>query len=143
MADKSNKNAAEYRIRSNETVGYPYYQPDASDSPAERRIRSAAQRKYMDENATGMMGGDQNEGIFADTVRTAKNLMAGKRGRDAISHGDEGLMAGARKAGREGVQAYRDNPTDSTFKKGGKVSASKRADGIAQRGKTKGRCCDG
>jgi hypothetical protein len=29
--------------------------------------------------------------------------------------------------------------SDATFKKGGKVSASKRADGIAQRGKTKGR----
>jgi hypothetical protein len=30
---------------------------------------------------------------------------------------------------------------DRGLKKGGKVSASKRADGIAQRGKTKGRMC--
>jgi hypothetical protein len=32
-------------------------------------------------------------------------------------------------------------PPGPRFKKGGKVSASSRADGIAQRGKTKGRMC--
>ena len=31
------------------------------------------------------------------------------------------------------------NVSDMTYKKGGKVTASKRADGIAQRGKTRGR----
>jgi hypothetical protein len=31
--------------------------------------------------------------------------------------------------------------TNETFKKGGSVSASRRADGIAQRGKTRGRVC--
>ncbi len=128
-----------YRIRENEKVGAPYYQPDASDTPAERRIRSAAQRNYLNANAMGMNAG-QDEGVFADTVRTVRNVMAGKRGRDAISYGDEGLMAGARKAGRETVKAYRDNPTDADFKKGG-MTASRRADGIAQRGKTRGKMC--
>jgi hypothetical protein len=91
----------------------------------------------MNANATGM-DPSQDEGMLSDTVRTVKNVMAGKRGRDAIAYGDEGLMAGTRKAGQETVKAYRDNPTDSDFKKGG-MTASKRADGIAQRGKTRGK----
>lgn len=33
------------------------------------------------------------------------------------------------------------NAAGDTYKKGGKVSASSRADGIAKRGKTKGRMC--
>lgn len=37
--------------------------------------------------------------------------------------------------------ADKTTPMGDNFKKGGKVSASSRADGIAQRGKTKGRMC--
>ena len=127
-----------YRIRDSEKVGSPYYQPDSSDTPAERRLRSAAQRNYMNANATGM-DPSQDEGVFANTVRTVKNVMAGKPRGERIAYGDEGLMAGARKAGQQTVSDYRKNPTDSDFKKGGKVSASRRADGIAQRGKTRGK----
>jgi hypothetical protein len=35
----------------------------------------------------------------------------------------------------------KENASGDTYKKGGAVSASRRADGIAQRGKTKGRMC--
>lgn len=127
-----------HRIRDSEKVGAPYYQPVPTDTPVERRLRSAAQRNYMNTNTTSSDPG-RDEGMFADTVRTLKNIVAGKRGREAMAYGDEGLMAGARKAGQETVNAYRNNPTDSDFKKGGRVTASKRADGIAQRGKTRGR----
>lgn len=142
--NRQNREAEElrekYRIRDSEKVGRPYYQPDPSDTPAERRLRSAAQRNYMNANATGM-DPSQDEGVFANTVRTVKNVMAGKPRGERIAYGDDGLMIGTRKAGREAVKAYRDNPTDSDFKKGGKVSASSRADGIAQRGKTRGKMC--
>ena len=38
-------------------------------------------------------------------------------------------------------RAPRVNEMGDTYKKGGKVSASSRADGIAQRGKTRGKMC--
>jgi hypothetical protein len=42
---------------------------------------------------------------------------------------------------KKGIRQDYKNPTDGDYKKGGliKSSASKRADGIAQRGKTRGR----
>jgi hypothetical protein len=42
---------------------------------------------------------------------------------------------------KENMEAGRFDEMGNAYKKGGKVSASKRADGIAQRGKTKGRMC--
>lgn len=122
--------------------GAPYYQPQ-DEAPDRALTRAKAQGEHVRRNSTS---GDyqQDEGLFADTVRTVKNMMAGKRGRDAIAYGDEGLMAGARAAGREAVQREADAEMKREargMKKGGTVSASKRADGIAQRGKTKGRMC--
>ena len=120
--------------------GAPYYQPE-DDAPDRALTRAKAQAAYMKKQS----GDDyqRDEGVLADTSRTLKNLMAGKRGMDAMEYGDEGLMSGARKAGREAVmrEAASELQRESRgMEKGGKVgSASKRADGIAQRGKTKGR----
>ena len=122
--------------------GAPYYQPE-DDAPDRALTRAKAQAEYM-KNQSGA-DYQRDEGVLADTSRTIKNLMAGKRGMDAMEYGDEGLMAGSRQAGREAVmkEAASELQRESRgMKKGGKVkasSASSRADGIAQRGKTRGR----
>ena len=128
-----------YGIRQQEKVGAPYYQPEKTDSPAERRIRSRAQREYIDASGSGMPA-DMDEGALAPAARAVKNFMAGKRGSDVMKdiEGDAGLMRGAKTAGEKAVGEFRNNPTDSPYAKGG-MTASKRADGIAQRGKTRGR----
>jgi hypothetical protein len=122
--------------------GAPYYQPE-DDAPDRALTRAKAQAEYM-KNQSGA-NYQRDEGMLADTSRTLKNLIAGKRGTDAMEYGDEGLMSGARKAGREAVmrEAASELQRESRgMKKGGKVSsASSRADGIAKRGKTKGRMC--
>lgn len=120
--------------------GAPYYQPE--DEEARRALtRAKAQGEYMRREAGPTY--QQDEGFLADTVRTAKNVLAGKRGRDAIEYGDPSLMAGARKAGREAVQQEASDEMrreSRGMKKGGSVSkASSRADGIAMRGKTRGK----
>ena len=122
--------------------GAPYYQPIPNEASDRALTRAKAQGEYMKKQS----GDDyqRDEGVLADTSRTIKNLMAGKRGTDAMEYGDEGLMSGSRKAGREAVmrEAASELQRESRgMAKGGKVSASKRADGIAQRGKTKGRMC--
>jgi len=121
--------------------GAPYYQPE--DEASDRALtRARAQGEYMRNQSGGNY--QRDEGLLADTGRTAKNLMAGKRGLAAMEYGDPDLMAGARKAGREAVmnEAASELQRESRgMKKGGSVSASKRADGIAKRGKTKGRMC--
>lgn len=120
--------------------GAPYYQPE-DDAPDRALARAKAQGEYVKK----MSGDDyqRDEGLLGDTSRTIKNLMAGKRGTDAMEYGDESLMSGARKAGREAVmrEAASELQRESRgMKQGGKVkSASSRGDGIAQRGKTKGR----
>ena len=122
--------------------GAPYYQPE-DEAPDRALTRAKAQAEYM-KNQSGA-DYQRDEGVLADTSRTLKNLVSGKRGTDAMEYGDEGLMSGARKAGREAVmrEAASELQRESRgMAKGGKVSsASKRADGIAQRGKTKGRMC--
>ena len=120
--------------------GAPYYQPEAGEAPDRALTRARAQGAFLKEQSGDTY--QQNEGMLADTVRTAKNLMAGKRGGDAMEYGDPSLMEGARSAGREAVrrEAASEMQRESRgMKKGGAVSASRRADGIAQRGKTKGR----
>jgi hypothetical protein len=115
--------------------GAPYYQPVPDDTYDRALARAKAQGEYMKKQS-----GDnyqRDEGLLADTSRTIKNLIAGKRGKDAMEYGDSNLMSGSRKAGIEAVVGGAEG-----MKNGGKVSsASKRADGIAQRGKTKGRMC--
>ncbi len=149
--NRKNRDAA--KVREMETLdrqaiakvkpGAPYYQPIPDDASDRALTRAKAQGEYMKNQA----GADyqRDEGVLADTSRTLKNLMSGKRGMDAMEYGDEGLMSGARKAGLDAVmsEAASELKRESRgMKKGGKVkasSASNRADGIAQRGKTKGR----
>jgi len=122
--------------------GAPYYQPDTNDAPDKAQIRADAQGAYMKSQVGDKY--QQNEGIGADTYRTVKNLMAGKRGLDAVEYGDPALMSGARQAGFDALKSQsdaefkRESRGQAEYKKGGKVTASRRADGIAQRGKTKG-----
>ena len=122
--------------------GAPYYQPIPDDASDRALTRAKAQGEYIKNQA----GADyqRDEGVLADTSRLIKNLKAGKRDEDAIEYGDRGLMAGARKAGLDAVmgEAKSELQRESRgMKNGGTVSASRRADGIAQRGKTKGRMC--
>ena len=122
--------------------GAPYYQPE-DDAPDRALTRAKATAEYMKKQS----GDDyqHDEGVLADTSRTLKNLMAGKRGTDAMEYGDEGLMAGARKAGREAVmsEAASELQRETRGKKAGGTirSASSRADGIASKGKTRGKIC--
>jgi hypothetical protein len=118
--------------------GAPYYQPE-DDAPDRALTRAKAQANYM-KNQSGA-DYQRDEGVLADTSRTIKNLMAGKRGTDAMEYGDAGLMSGARKAGLDAVmgEAASELKRESRGMKKGGMTASKRADGIAQRGKTRGR----
>ena len=123
--------------------GAPYYQPIPDDASDRALTRAKAQGEYM-KNQSGA-DYQRDEGMLADTSRFIKNLKAGKSDADAMEYGDAGLMSGARKAGLDAVmsEAASELKRESRgMKKGGKVkasSASSRADGIAQRGKTKGR----
>ena len=119
--------------------GAPYYQPE-DDAPDRALTRAKAQGEYMKKQVGDSY--QRDEGIFADTVRAVQHLNDGKRGRDIIENGDPVLKAGARKAGREAVasEAKSELKRESRgMKAGGSVSASKRADGCAVKGKTKGR----
>ena len=134
--------AADKKAISKVKPGAPYYQPE-DDAPDRALTRAKAQAEYMKKQS----GDDyqRDEGALADTSRTLKNLMAGKRGTDAMEYGDEGLMAGARKAGREAVmsEAASELQRETRGKKAGGTirSASSRADGIATKGKTRGKIC--
>ena len=147
--NREDERRAEYAAQTGKNIaktkpGAPYYQPQ-KEAPDKAEIRAKAQGEYV-KNAAGD-NYQQDEGILADTGRTLKNVLAGKRGDEAMEYGDPSLMAGARKAGAEAVRNQskaefkRESKGQAEYKKGGAVSASKRADGIAQRGKTKGRMC--
>ena len=148
--NRQNREAA--KVREMETLdkkaiakvkpGAPYYQPIPDDASDRALTRAKAQGEYMKNQA----GADyqRDEGVLADTSRLIKNLKAGKRDEDAIEYGDRGLMAGARKAGLDAVMGEAKSELQRESRgmaTGGKVSASNRADGIAERGKTKGRMC--
>ena len=122
--------------------GSPYYQPQ-NEAPDKAQIRADAQGEYMKRQAGDKY--QQDEGMGADTIRTFKNLMAGKRGLEAVEYGDPKLMSGARQAGFDAVknqsdaELKRESRGQAEYKKGGKVTASSRADGCCVKGKTKGR----
>lgn len=88
----------------------------------------------------------EREQFDADIDRAKRGLYK-KSGEAAIYSRERGLGPGmaAKRLEDRGVDVaglIANEPTDSDYKKGGKVkasSASRRADGIAQRGKTKGR----
>jgi hypothetical protein len=136
-ASQTRKNIAKVK------PGAPYYQPQ-DEAPDKAEIRAKAQGDYMKKEAGDSY--QKDEGLLADTGRTIKNLMAGKRGLEATEYGDRKLMSGARQAGFDAVKRQsdaefkRESRGTADYKKGGKVSsASKRGDGCAVRGKTKGR----
>ena len=138
--------------------GAPYYQPIPNEASDRALTRAKAQGEYMKKQS----GDDyqRDEGVLADTSRLIKNIRAGKSDEDAIEHGDRSLMSGARKAGLDAVMGqakselqresrgmddgmYKLYQRESRGKKaGGTVrSASSRADGIASKGKTRGKIC--
>ena len=108
--------------------GAPYYQPIPDDASDRALTRAKAQGEYMKKQS----GDDYqcDEGALADTSRTLKNLMAGKRGTDAMEYGDKGLMAGARKAGREAVMSEAASELQREtrgMKNGGRVTVVRRS----------------
>ena len=122
--------------------GAPYYQPQ-DEAIDKAQIRADAQGEYMKRQAGDKY--QQDEGMGADTIRTFKNLIAGKRGLEAVEYGDPKLMSGARQAGFDALKSQsdaefkRESRGQAEYKKGGKVSASSRADGCCVKGKTKGK----
>jgi hypothetical protein len=107
--------------------GAPYYQPE-NDASDRALTRAKAQGEYVKQKS----GDDyqRDEGVLADTSRTIKNLMAGKRGTEAMEYGDPDLMAGARKAGREAVmkEAASELQRESRgMAKGGKVKTAEKS----------------
>lgn len=140
--------------------GKPFYQPSTRDNPEQELARARAQGRYMKEQVGGTKS-KMDEGVLVPAERTLKNVIAGKRGKEATEGtvGDKELMEGAYKAGQKAVgdiyareyagEGAEENRKIYGMKKGGAVkkyakggsvsSASKRADGCAQRGKTKGR----
>ena len=133
--------------------GAPYYQSNSFDTPDEAVARAKGQGKYMT-GEVGSLSAKRDEGVLAPAARTLENVMAGKRGEDATKgiYGDPYYMGRIREEGNKAVSNYRgamENQKEYGMKKGGKVkkmasggkvsSASSRADGCAQRGKTKGR----
>ena len=134
--------------------GAPYYQPFdnaalgiSTDDPDEAVARAKGQGKYVRDNSTAGSRFQEDEGVLAPTARMAKMLMKGSSVKDATDMnnilGDKELMKETRKAGQDAVKSYRgarENQKEYGMKKGGKVSsASSRGDGIATKGKTRGR----
>jgi len=130
--------------------GAPYYQPHSFDTDEEAIARAKAQGEYIQRNSNAGKRWQQDEGIFAPGMRAINAHIQGKRGIDVLNAANNPeLLQGAEKAGRDAVapmhrERYNElkreeRRTSPGMKKGGKVSASSRADGIAQRGKTRGK----
>jgi hypothetical protein len=103
--------------------GAPYYQPRDSDTPGEALARAKGQGKYM---MGEVLGSKVDEGVLAPAVRATRNVMAGKRGKEALEDivGDKNLMRGSSEAGKQAVENYRnamENQKEYGMKKGGKV----------------------
>jgi hypothetical protein len=104
--------------------------------------------------ATKFPPGQDMENISPKDLEEAKQYTkerkaykdASQIGPEPVSDGVKRLVDGFRntKAERKAAaadSASRVNVMGDTYKKGGSVSASSRADGIAQRGKTRGKMC--
>jgi hypothetical protein len=160
MSDMSPADVAEMRAREKATKAYNRAMPDPygeGDSSAKRRIAlDNAMRKPLD-MADEVVSKVKN---FANSDEGKKHLMAAKKAAEfspAYQSMRPGLAAaeyGIDKLKEEGANRKRDegentNAMGDTYKRGGKVkkmasggmTASKRADGIAQRGKTRGKMC--
>lgn len=117
--------------------------PQASKEEMERRARMEREQALETSSPeTALIGGP---GLRA--VQSAAKALAMKEGAKGVARRIEpsfGAMKDitprAAQIGREPLKIGRE-PLKLGMKKGGVVSASKRADGIAQRGKTKGRIC--
>jgi len=117
--------------------------PQASKEEMERRSRMEREQALETSSPeTALIGGP---GLRA--VQSAAKALAMKEGAKGAARRMEpsfGAMKDitprAAQIGREPLKIGRE-PLKLGMKKGGAVSASSRADGIAQRGKTKGRIC--
>ena len=124
--------------------GAPYYRANSSDTPDEAVARAKGQGKYM-AGEVGSLASKRDEGVLAPAARTLENVMAGKRGEEATkdTDGDPYYKRRTKEEGDKAVSSYRgarENQKEYGMKKGGKVSsASSRGDGIATKGKTRGR----
>jgi hypothetical protein len=73
-------------------------------------------------------------------AKAAYNMITkDKKGEKAAEEEFESAVNRNKSIGTQRDTGERTNPAGDTYAKGGSVSASRRADGIAQRGKTKGR----
>ena len=117
--------------------------PQASKEEMERRARMERQQALETSSPeTALIGGPSLR-----AVHSAAKALAAKEGAKGVARRIEPHLGGmkditprAAQIGREPLKLGRE-PLKLGMKKGGAVSASKRADGIAQRGKTKGRIC--
>ena len=105
-----------------------------------QRLKNLQESKEANEGIgsklAGYVGDVMNFVPFAPTS-------SGSKGREARSADLSRSIEAEQKAIDMGQRDYQYDPEKGgkPFAKGGKVSASSRADGIAQRGKTKGKIC--
>jgi hypothetical protein len=105
-----------------------------------QRLKNLQESKEANEGIgsklAGYVGDVMNFVPFAPTS-------SGSKGREARSADLSRSIEAEQKAIDMGQRDYQYDPEKSgkPFAKGGKVSASSRADGIAQRGKTRGKMC--
>jgi hypothetical protein len=100
------------------------------ERPGKRELK-----QILDTDTTGPRNLLRGLGVVAGTPYFAAKDLMGTR----LSDEDKAELKREVTRGNKGEDEYGSRPED--FKKGGKVSASKRADGIAMRGKTRGKIC--
>ena len=158
ILDMSPADVAEMRAREKATKAFNRVMPDPYEVGDSKEKRRMALENAI--NAPMEMGRKAISKVkeFANSDEGKKHLTAAKMAAEfspAYQSLRPGLAAaeyGIDKLREEGANRNRDtgentNPMGDTYKRGGKVkmasggSASKRADGIAQRGKTRGKIC--
>lgn len=129
MADDVDK-PERYLIRDTKTDTYKNYEGYATASKA-RSVRDKLDNAYGAYRYKVVPYSVATAGSF-ENPNASKSVTSSGSGRAGPSFSPEGGM-------KPGQSPSLDNPINQA--KGGKVSASSRGDGIAQRGKTKGRMC--
>ncbi len=103
-------------LKADKAVSDKFYKTPQGQATYEELKKQAQRRKEIKDLRT------QERELLGSAERASKNI-SGEMGMGIADH----------------IAEERRNAAGDTYKKGGKVSASSRADGIASRGKTKGR----
>jgi hypothetical protein len=107
-----------------------------------KRVLGAAMAVPGAISAATLLGSQPDFPVYNSAKYGAK-LMTAKNKREEREAGEEleSAVKLRQSQKRQADTGEKTNPMGDTYKKGGKVTASSRADGIAQRGKTRGKMC--